>query len=130
MNFYGTDVSYIHLKFGDARKAYNFTDKLRAKYPKFCEEYELYWNGDKKCRFKSPLQIAQYVDLYDIPVKFYYNFTDTPSKSIRDVYEYFIREYAGITYEHDGSFRKDYDKSLDGQEPINGKVYKIIQEEV
>lgn len=126
-NFYGTDLDYIHIKFGNMRKAYNFTNEFREKYPNFCAEYELYWEGDEKCRFKSPLQIAQYVDMYNIPVKFYYNFTDTPSNDITDVYEYIIREYGGITYEANGSFREDYKHGLDGEVAVN-KFYKVMKE--
>lgn len=125
MDFYGQDLDYIHLKFGDARKCYNFTEKFRQKHPNFCAEYEKYWECDKSCRFRSPLQIAQYVDMYNIPVKFYYNYTDTPSKSMADVYEYFIREYSGISYETDGSFRSDWKHGLDGEEII-GKSYKVV----
>lgn len=125
-DYYGQDFSYIHLKFGDMQKMYFFTDEFRAKHPNFCAEYELYWEGDAKCRFKHPLQIAQYVDMFEIPVEFYYNFTDTPSKSIEDVYAYFIREYAGITREHDGKMREDYQLGLDG-EKAHGKDYAVTR---
>lgn len=123
-DYYGEDKDYIHLKFGEARKCYNFTDKLRNKYPEFCKEYELYWVGNKNCRFKAPLEIAQYVDMFDIPVTFYFNFTDTVAKNIGEVYSYFIREYGGISTEPDGTYRKDWQKSLDGQEP-NPKRYEV-----
>lgn len=128
INYYGTDADYIHLKFGRMQKMYNFTNEFREKYPNFCAEYELFWNHDKKCRFHNPLEIAQYVDMFEVPVHFYYNYTDTPSKSMTDVYEYIIREYSGISNEVDGSFRKDYNKSLDGQESVN-KEYKVTEVE-
>lgn len=124
-DFYGDEIDYIHLKFGDMRKAYNFTDEFRTKYPNFCEEYEKYWRNDATCRFKSPLEIAQYVDMFNVPVKFYYNFTDTPSENMADVYEYFIREYGGISNEVDGSWRKDWENGLDGEEK-SGEWYKVI----
>lgn len=127
MNYYGTDADYIHLKFGDMQKAYNFTDEFRAKYPNFCAEYELYWNQDEKCRFKSPLQIAQYIDMFDVPVHLYFNFTDEPAKDMTEVYAYFLREYTGITQDYDGHYREDYNKSLDGQER-NAKEYKVVKE--
>lgn len=126
IDYYGTKDDYIHLKFGRMQKMYNFTDKFRKEYPNFCAEYDKHWCGDETCRFKSPLEIAQYVDMFNIPVHFYYNYTDTPSKSMEDVYEYLISEYSGIAYEVDGTFRKDYQKSLDGQDPIS-KEYKVME---
>lgn len=128
IDYYGTDADYIHLKFGRMRKMYNFTNEFREKYPNFCEEYSKYFNNDPTCRFKSPLEIAQYVDMYDIPVHFYFNYTDTPVKDMIEVYEYFIREYTGISYELDGTFRKDYQSGLDGEKE-NSKSYKVIRSE-
>lgn len=115
IDYYGTEVNTIHLKWGDMLKCYNFTDKFRAKHPAFCAEYDKYWIGDKTCRFKTGLEIAQYVDMFRIPVKFYFNYTDKPVKKMAEVYEYFIREYAGITKEVDGSYRADYQNGLDGE---------------
>lgn len=122
--YYNGSIDTIHLKFGRMQKHYNFTPEFVKKYPNFCAEYEKHWNGDDSCRFKSTLEIAQYVDMYDIPVKFYFNFTDTPVKNMAEVYEYLIREYSGINYEVDGTFRDDYGLSLDGQQP-NSKVYEV-----
>jgi len=125
-DYYGESFSYIHLKFGDIHKQYWFTNEFREKHPNFCKEYELYWNGDEKCRFKTPLQIAQYVDMFNIPVEFYYNFTDTPSKGIEDVYAYFLREYGGINHEYDGKMRENYGFGLDG-EKAQVKNYKVVK---
>lgn len=125
IDYYGTDADYIHLKFGDMRKAYNFTKEFEEKYPNFCAEYKKYWQGDESCRFKSALEIAQYIDLFDVPINLYFNYTDTPVRKMSEVYEYFIREYAGITTEADGSFRANYRPGLDG-ENRNTKEYLVI----
>ncbi len=127
-DFYGTNADYIHLKFGDMRKCYNFTEAFEAKHPNFCAEYRKYWNDSETCRFNSPLEIAQYVDMHDIPVKFYFNYTDTPVKNITEVYEYFIREYNGIDKNADGSHRRDYNHGLDGEDVVN-KSYKVEAKE-
>lgn len=92
INYYGTDADYIHAKFGDLRKMYNFTDSFKHKYPKFCEEYTKYWNGEYSA-FKQPQQIVEYVEQNNIPVHFYFNYTDEPA-SIPDMKEYFKRELA------------------------------------
>lgn len=126
IDYYGTDEPYIHLKFGRMQKAYNFPDKFREKHPNFCMEYEKYWNGDETCRFHSPLEIAQYIDMYDIPVHLYFNFTDTPVKDMTEVYEYFIREYSGISKDLDGGYRDDWRKGLDGEEE-NQKEYSVFR---
>lgn len=99
IDYYGTDADYIHLKFGRMQKAYNFTEKFQKEHPKFCEEYRKYWmnEGDK---FKTPLDIAQYVATYNIPINFYYNYTDEPSESMADIFEYIIRECAFGEYQN------------------------------
>jgi len=117
INFYGNDADYIHLKFGEMHKCYNFTTEFRNKYPNFCAEYEKYWFGDESCCFQTPLHIAQYVDMYDVPIHFYFNYTDTPAKNICDVYRYLIREYTGTT---------DYFAGLDGGK-CNIKTYKVVR---
>lgn len=128
IDYYGDDADYIHLKFGRMQKMYNFTNEFRTKYPNFCAEYEKHWKGDKTCRFNSPLEIAQYVDMYDIPVHFYFNYTDTPVEDMTEVYSYLVREYSGISNEPDGTFRKDYEHGLDGENG-NQKAYKVIRGE-
>lgn len=125
INYYGEDADYIHLKFGDMRKAYYFTDEFVAKHPEFCKEYKKYWVRDESCRFKSPLHILSYVDDYNIPVHFYYNYTDTPADSIADIYAYLIREdKVDMARNPDGSFRMDYEHGLDGEEE-DRKSYKV-----
>ena len=46
IDYYGEDANYIHTKFGDLRKMYNFTPAFKELYPKFAEEYTKYWNGE------------------------------------------------------------------------------------
>lgn len=92
IDYYGTKDNYIHAKFGDLRKMYNFTQALRELYPRFCEEYIKYWNGEYSV-FKQPQQIVKYVDENKIPVHFYFNYTDEPA-TIQDMYDYFDRELA------------------------------------
>lgn len=43
IDYYGDKDNYIHLKFGDAVKMYNFTKEFREKYPQFVRAYEMYW---------------------------------------------------------------------------------------
>lgn len=124
INYYGDNDDYIHLKFGRMQKMYCFTEKFREKHPNFVKEYELFFWNDEKSRFKTALEVAQYVDMYNIPVNFYFNFTDTPAKNIAEVYSYLIREYAGINYNSDGSWREDYRKGLDGEEEVE-RSYKV-----
>ena len=90
IDYYGDKDNYIHAKFGDLRKMYNFTPALKELYPRFCEEYAKYWNGEYSV-FKQPQQIVKYVAENKIPVHFYFNYTDEPA-SIEDMYAYFERE--------------------------------------
>ena len=41
--------------------------------------------GDK---FKTPMDIALYVKEHNIPVGFYFNFTDTPAENVDEVIDY------------------------------------------
>ena len=36
IDYYGDKDNYIHAKFGDLRKMYNFNKSLQSLYPKFC----------------------------------------------------------------------------------------------
>lgn len=92
IDYYGGKDNYIHAKFGDLRKMYNFTDDFREKYPEFSKNYASYWRGEYSV-FKQPQQIVDYVAQNNIPVHFYFNFTDEPA-TIQDMYEYFERELA------------------------------------
>lgn len=91
IDYYGTEDNYIHAKFGDLRKRYNFTDDFMEQYPNFSKEFATYWENAEDSVFKQPIQIVQYVDAYKIPVHFYLNFTDEPA-TIEDMYKYFANE--------------------------------------
>ena len=91
IDYYGDADNYIHLKFGDARKMYNFTKQFTKKYPDFVKAYELYWNGESG-PFKNALQIVCFVFNNKIPVHFYYNYTDKPAKTRAHITKYFLRE--------------------------------------
>jgi hypothetical protein len=91
INWYGDTDNYIHLKFGDCVKAYNFTEDFKGKYPQFVKAYEMYWNG-KRTAFKNPFQVVSYAFNNKLPVHFYYNFTDTPAKSEQEITSYLLRE--------------------------------------
>lgn len=118
-DWYGDRKDYIHLKFGDARKAYNFTDKFRKEHPTFCAEYEKYWLGDVTCKFEDPLQIVNYVEMWNIPVGFYFNFTDTPAKNIAEVKEYLLSERVP---RESGKYENSVYTGWDGEKQSEGGV--------
>ena len=94
IDYYGDKDNYIHLKFGDARKMYFFTNEFQKEYPLFAKGYEKYWNNDSSSQFKNPFQVVHYAYKNKIPVHFYYNFTDTPAKSEKEILEYLGNESA------------------------------------
>ena len=112
IDYYGTKDNYIHAKFGDLRKMYNFTEEFRKKYPRFCEEYRKYWEHEYGV-FVQPQQIVKYVDHNKIPVHFYLNYTDK-AVSIAEMYDYFEREVEAIPDALD--IKQDYDIAKDHQE--------------
>lgn len=91
IDYYGDKDNYIHLKFGDALKMYNFTPKFEKDYPDFAKGYKNYWEG-KHNVFKNPFQIVSYVYNNNIPVHFYYNYTDTPAKDRQEIIDYLLME--------------------------------------
>ena len=94
INFYWTDANYIHFKFWDLRKSYNFTKEFCEKYPVFAEEFWKYFDYEESI-FKNPREIVLYVYYYKIPVYFYFNFSDTPCYNKQDAIRYLTREYMG-----------------------------------
>lgn len=100
IDYYSNEADYIHLKFGDVRKQYNFTKEFIEKYPTFAKEYAKYFEFKKNAKFKNPFQIVAYAFRHKIPVHFYYNYTDTPAKSEKEIMEYLVREQSYI-YEDD-----------------------------
>jgi hypothetical protein len=79
IDYYGEADNYIHLKWGDVRKMYNFTDDFMAEYAVFSKEYRKYWDSDNTCVFKNSYMIIKYIKDYNIPVHLYFNMTDTPA---------------------------------------------------
>lgn len=105
IDYYGKDANYIHLKFGDARKMYHFTDEFKKEYPVFAERYKDYWdNGASKQQsslgkgFNSPFEVVAYAFKKNIPVHWYYNYTDTPVSDYDEIIKYLVDEN---TYIHD-----------------------------
>lgn len=91
IDYYGNNDNYIHLKFGEALKCYNFTPNFREKYPDFVKGYVSYWNGERKA-FRNPFELVSYVFNNKIPVYFYFNYTDTPAKDRQEIINYLLNE--------------------------------------
>jgi len=98
LDFYGESLDYIHFKFGDALKQYNFTDKFRKRYPGFCAAYELAWEG--KHGVFSPrgvmdtLKLLHYIKEYEVPVRLYSNMVDLEFADVNAALEWYINEHA------------------------------------
>lgn len=76
---YGTEVSYIHAKFGDVRKCYNFTDECRARFPEFVAAYDAYWTDRTSGPFKSADDVVDYLIAHPdagAEIKPYFNYVD------------------------------------------------------
>ena len=104
INYYGDNDNYIHLKFGDCIKAYNFTNEFMEKYPEFTERYKDYCNNGankqasyNKTGFASAFEVVAYVFKKYIPVHFYYNFSDTPAKDYDEIIKYLVEENTYIS---------------------------------
>ena len=91
INYYGQKDNYIHLKFGDCRKKYFFTKELEEKYPDFTEEYTKYFQG-MPSSFENPFQVISYVFNNNIPIHFYFNFTDKPATTRQEITDYLLNE--------------------------------------
>lgn len=105
---YGDTMNVIHFKFGDMRKAYNFTTEFRQEYPNFCKEYMKYWRGDDTSLFSDPLSIVNYIEAFDLPVRLYSNYVDEEFADIDAAKEWICNEYTG--QQHDKLYRY-----IDGQ---------------
>ena len=91
INYYGEEDNYIHLKFGECRKCYNFTKDFVEKYKEFVEDYDKYFmNEDSK--FENAEEVVNYVFDNEIPVNWYFNFTDEPAESKEEILEYLTNE--------------------------------------
>ena len=91
IDWYGEDYNYIHLKFGDCRKCYNFTEDFIEKYPDFAREYKSYFECEES-KLRTVFGVVEYVYKNKIPVHFYYNFTDTPVKNKKEIINYLVSE--------------------------------------
>ena len=94
INYYGDKDSYIHLKFGHAMKCFFFTNEFRKQYPEFCEKYENYFFGEKpENAFHDAFEVVAGAKALKLPANFFYfNFTDTPAKSYKEIESYLERE--------------------------------------
>lgn len=98
IDYYGETDNYIHLKFGDCRKAYNFTKKFIKEHSDFAKQYQNYFQNGSRYRsgsfdgFSSPFAVVAYAFKKQIPVHFYYNFTDKPAKDYNEIIEYLVSE--------------------------------------
>lgn len=91
--YYNDTIDVIHLKFGDARKMYFFTNEFIEKHPNFCKEFAKFFEGNPKSKFKDALEVVNYVEMWNIPVTFYFNYTDTPAKNIKEIKDWIMREH-------------------------------------
>lgn len=53
-----------------------------------------------KSMFNDPLEIVNYVEMYGLDIKFYFNMTDTPAKDFDDVRAYLNREHIADSYSY------------------------------
>ena len=91
---YGETENVIHFKFGDCRKAYNFTKDFQDKHPNFVKEYSNYFMNQESL-FSDPLAIVNYIEMFDLPVRLYSNYTDQEFADPQAVKEWLANEYQG-----------------------------------
>ncbi len=93
IDYYGEEDNYIHIKFGDIIKRYRFQEGFRKEHSYFVEQYENYWEEETdKNDLKTPEDFVNYAYDNNIPVNWYFNYTDTPAESKEEILEYFINE--------------------------------------
>lgn len=92
IDYYGDKDNYIHLKFGDCRENYNFTNEFITEYPLFIEHYTKYFSYNDKSQFKNAFQVITYIYNEKIPVDLYYNFTNTPVQNEEEVMQYLLKK--------------------------------------
>ena len=95
---YGDTDNVIHCKFGELRKGFNFTAEFESKYPKFCTEYYKYYTGEKSV-FADAIELVNYIERYNIPVRLYSNYVDEEFADIQAVKEWLMNEHIGEQYE-------------------------------
>jgi hypothetical protein len=91
IDYYGEKDNYIHLKFGRAQKRYNFTEEFMTQYPEFTAMFTNYFMKDD-VTLEDTKGIINHAYDNNIPVHFYYNFTDTPATSREEIISYLDRE--------------------------------------
>ena len=91
IDYYGDKDNYIHLKFGQARKSYNFTEEFKKDYSEFAELYNDYWMKENVTS-EDTVKIVNHAYDNNIPVHFYFNFTDEPAESREEIINYIDRE--------------------------------------
>ena|SRR5690606_27432006 len=91
---YGDTDNVIHFKFGDARKGYHFTDEFVEKYPLFVAEYTAYFMGEKSV-FNDVLELVNYIERHNIPVRLYSNYVDKEFADIAACKEWILNEHVG-----------------------------------
>ena len=94
---YGDTENVIHFKFGDCRKAFNFTKDFTKEHPKFVKEYKEYWMG-KESAFTDPLSVVNYIDLFKLPIRLYANFYDEEFEDIEACKEWICNEWLNNRY--------------------------------
>jgi hypothetical protein len=95
IDYYGHTDNYIHLKFGDCVKAYNFTKKFIKEHSDFAEKYKRYFENGARAGlngFNSPFAVVAHAFKRNIPVHFYYNFTDKPATDYNEIIAYLVKE--------------------------------------
>ena len=93
IDYYGEEDNYIHIKFGDIRKCYFFTEEFKKEHSYFVEQYDNYWEDKTdKNDLKTPEDFVNYAYDNGIPVNWYFNLTDEPAESKEEILEYFINE--------------------------------------
>ena len=106
---YGNTDNVIHFKFGEARKNYNFTVEFIQQYPNFVKEYEKYFMGNKSV-FNDVLELVNYIERHEIPVRLYSNFVDEEFADIDAVKEWLVSEHVGRQYEALDKTAKEFNK--------------------
>ena len=96
IDYYGETDNYIHLKWGNCIKKYNFTDEFIKEYPEFTERYIDYWengaNDGTRKGFKSAFEVVAFAHKKNVPVHFYFNYTDEPAESYEQIISYLVSE--------------------------------------
>lgn len=96
IDYYGDKDNYIHLKFGNCVKMYNFTEDFIKNYPEFVERYVDYYNNGASNTygkgFNSAFEVVAYTHKKEIPVHFYFNYSDEPAESYTEIINYLVDE--------------------------------------